>query len=210
MWPNDVSVYETALTHSSFVERHPDTNHNEKLEFLGDSVLDTVVADYLLKNYPKLREGELTQIRSRIVNRTQLNKLALSLGLTAVIKASKVDINSTSIPGNTLEALLGAAYLDLGYEKTKGFIENEILAKRLDLTKLVQLDDNYKSLILEWAQKNQHTIKFDHKQILIEKDIVFEVHLLVDGVLENKAQGRTKKAAEQAASKEYFKGVHLD
>ncbi|MCB0481060.1 MAG: ribonuclease III [Flavobacteriales bacterium] len=200
-------MYETALTHSSYIENRPEQENNEKLEFLGDSILDAVVANYLIKKYPKKREGELTQIRSRIVNRAQLNRLALKIRLHEVLKVSKTDIQNTSIPGNALEAILGAIYLDKGYDFCKDFIESELIKNNLDMNQIITKDENYKSLLLEWAQKRSKRIAFTHEQINSEKNISFEVTLSLNGDEKARANAPTKKRAEQIASKAVWLGL---
>ena len=197
--PNIVNYYKKALTHSSSSK----TNNYEKLEFLGDSVLNTVVSEYLYLKFPQINEGELSQKRSVIVSRDNLNNIGKKLIPEELIK-HKLKTVSKNIYGNILESLIGAIYLDLGYKKAKIFIEkNVLLDKEFDLKHY-----NHKSKILEWSQKNNKKLQFvnskqrgpDHKkQYLIE--------LYIDNIKISESWGETIKSAEQRSSKIAIKAV---
>ena len=132
--------------------------HNERLEYLGDSVLSTIVAEYLFKKYPTQDEGFLTKMRSKIVKRKTLNQLANQMGLDMILSDYSQGKLSNSMLGNAFEALIGAIYLEKGYIKTKSYVVNEILLKNLDIHILESEDDNVKSRLLEWGEKNNISI----------------------------------------------------
>lgn len=159
--PGNIQLYRNALSHRS-VKETPDEN-NERLEFLGDAVLSAIVADYLFKRYPYKGEGFLTEMRSKMVNRQQLNDIALKMGLRKLTFYNKFDnaLKGSQIFGNTLEALIGAVYLDKGYDKTKTWILKQIIIPHLFLEDLELIDINLKNKLIGWANKNGKTITFD-------------------------------------------------
>jgi ribonuclease-3 len=199
--PTNISLYKLALQHSSLKEAE---HSNERLEFLGDAVLSLIVAEYLFKKYPLQEEGFLTEIRSRIVNRTSLGELAQKIGIDALLAYDSRSMNKSNLKviyGNALEAFIGAVYLDQGYEKCRKFIVDRLLGIYIDLKVLVQNDQNYKSKIIAWAQKNRKTIVFElasEKRIKNNKEFV--VQLLVEGQVTGQGNGTTKKQAEQMAA----------
>jgi len=148
------SLYYTALSHRS-VKENADEN-NERLEYLGDAVLSTVIADYLFKRYPYKGEGFLTEMRSKMVNRQQLNEIALKMGVKKLALYNKFDnfLKGSQIFGNTLEALVGAVYLDKGYSKTQKWIVKRIIIPYLFVEDLEQIDINLKNRLIGWASKN--------------------------------------------------------
>jgi ribonuclease-3 len=162
--PRELAIYKLAFQHISTVRNGQDTtlHSNERLEFLGDAILGGVIAEYLFKRFPTKDEGYLTELRSRIVSRTNLNDVCLKLGLERMLKYDRNgNAMNRSIFGNTLEAFLGAMYLDQGYHRTHRFIVRRVLTLCVDLDKLVNLDLNYKSRLLNYAQKNKlDTIRF--------------------------------------------------
>jgi len=179
------------------------TNHNnERLEFLGDSVLSTIVAEYLFKKYPYRDEGFLTKMRSKIVKRKTLNEIADRMGLDIILSAYSQGRMSTSMLGNAFEALIGAIYIEWGYERTKNYVIKHILIKFLDIHKLEETDDNYKSKLLEWCQKNNKTINYTTlAKFKMNKRDRFKVAVLIDGEQISTSEDYNKKSAEQAASK---------
>jgi len=164
--PKNLDVYKMAFIHSSASSKNAVINalNNERLEYLGDAVLNTVVADFLFKKFPLHLEGPLTEMRSKIVCRDHLNKLSYKMGLNKfVIIEPKCRPNS--IQGDTFEALIGALYLDKGYNKTKSIIINKLLLTFMDLDTVLREEHNYKSKLINWTQKKGLKIKFESKTI---------------------------------------------
>jgi ribonuclease-3 len=199
--PGEIQLYKTALSHRS-VKEGSDQN-NERLEFLGDAVLSSVVADYLFKKYPYKGEGFLTEMRSKMVNRATLNDIALKMGLKKITLYNKGDnsLKISQIFGNTLEALLGAIYLDLGYNKTKRWINKNIIIPHLYMDDLELLEINHKNKLYGWANKNGKVLEFETLDERIENGRrLFTIAAVVDG--ETIAQGKAfnKKDASQIAA----------
>ena len=152
--PGNYSLYYTALSHRS-IKEGADEN-NERLEYLGDAVLSTIVADYLFKRYPYKGEGFLTEMRSKMVNRQQLNEIAVRMGLKKITLYNKMDgsLKVSQIFGNTLEAMVGAVYLDLGYKKAAKWVQEYILIPHMFMDDLENLEINHKNKLYGWANKN--------------------------------------------------------
>ncbi len=175
--------------------------HNERLEFLGDAILSTVVAEYLFKKYPRRNEGFLTKMRSKIVKRKTLNKLANDMGLDIILSSYSQGKMSKSMLGNAFEALVGAMYLEKGFAGTRDYIISEVLLKHLDIHELERMDDNFKSQLLEWGQKNSISIDYRLKsKYKRDKRDRFKVAVVVGGEEVANADDFNKKAAEQHAS----------
>ena len=163
--PNDIQIYELALVHKSSPLKLEENKwaNNERLEYLGDAILDAVVADILYKQYPTKREGFLTNTRSKIVQRETLDQLAIKIGLDKlVIYSAKLCSHSNHLYGNALEAFIGAIYLDQGYDKTYQFIRDRLIKRHLNVEELIRKEVNFKSNLIEWSQKNKIDISFDH------------------------------------------------
>lgn len=176
--------------------------NNERLEYLGDAILSTIVAEYLFKKYPYKDEGFLTKMRSKIVKRKSLNNIAEHMGLDVILTDFIQGKLSSSMMGNALEALIGAIYIEFGYGKTKRYVINKILRKYLDIHELEVKDDNYKSRLLEWGQKQKTEIEFSLLQrYKAEKRDRFKVAVIVDGEQVAHSEDFNKKSAEQMASK---------
>jgi ribonuclease-3 len=203
----NLELYELALTHRSASIYHGKgfSVNNERLEFLGDSVLDAIIADYLFENFPNENEGFLTNLRSRIVNRQFLNELAYQIKIDKHINAH-VDKSglSPSVLGNALEALIGAVFLDKGYSATKNFIIRALILPHVDLKKLSTVDTNFKGRIIDWSQKNRREIEFDCKeeQSISKSGHLFSVSLMLEGKIIGFGQAESKKEAEQRAAEE--------
>ncbi|MBO6027205.1 MAG: ribonuclease III [Bacteroidales bacterium] len=162
-YPRNISLYELAFTHKSASDNSMGNFklNNERLEYLGDAVLSTVVADYLFRLFPTKSEGFLTEMRSKIVSRVSLNKLSQKLGFEQVIHYSHdLHSNYKSMTGNAFEAFVGALYLDRGYNFTKHILLDRIIKVHIDLEQLEQTDLNFKSKLLEWSQKEKHPLVF--------------------------------------------------
>lgn len=203
--PKNLSLYKLATLHSSVgkVSNKGFRVSNERLEFLGDAILSMVIAEFLFKKYPYENEGFLTEIRSRIVKRESLNKLADKLGVPELVELQdeKQKRRKNSIYGNALEALIGAVYLDRGYPYCKNFVLNKIVKKNLNLKKIIHTDSNYKSKVIEWAQKENKDIAFESvEEVEAANQKEFEVSLVIDQQQISTGKGTSKKRAEQDAA----------
>lgn len=199
--PGNLQLYRSALSHRS-VKETPDEN-NERLEFLGDAVLSAVVADYLFKLYPYKGEGFLTEMRSKMVNRQQLNDIALKMGLRKLTFYNKFDnaLKASQIFGNTLEALIGAVYLDKGYLKTQQWILKQIVIPHLFMEDLELIDINLKNKLIGWANKNGKTITFEMAEEKLEGNRrVFTMNAVLDGEVFTQGKAGNKKDASQIAA----------
>jgi ribonuclease III len=199
--PARLSLFKTAFYHKSMTNETPGKATNERLEFLGDAILSTVVAEYLFKKYPNKDEGFLTKMRSKIVKRHTLNEIADNLGLDVILSEYSLGKMSSSMLGNAFEALIGAIYIEFGYEKTKNYIIKNILMRYLDIVELETKDDNHKSQLLEWCQKNGKEINFTTlAKFKLDKRDCFKVAVVIDGVEMATSEDFNKKSAEQAAA----------
>lgn len=201
MKPGNVLLYKTALSHRS-VKETPDEN-NERLEYLGDAILSAIVADYLFKRYPYKGEGFLTEMRSKMVNRQQLNDIALKMGLRKLTFYNKFDssLKGSQIFGNTLEALVGAVYLDKGYDRTHHWVLKHIVIAHMFVDDLEQVDINLKNKLIGWASKNSRTLSFDLSDEKMEGNRrLFTMNVVLDGEILAQGKGYNKKDASQAAA----------
>ena len=176
--------------------------NNERLEYLGDAILDAIIADYLYKQFPGKDEGYLTQLRSKIVKRKQLNYLGHHLGIgPLIISNTRNNQNKVNILGNALEALIGAIYLDKGYYNTRKFVIRKILHKYLDLNRLARKESDFKSRVIEWAQKNKQEILFVSKESPDHPNEPYFISsvMMLDEEL-GSGMGHSKKDAEQMAA----------
>lgn len=201
----NLRLYEVAFIHRSASFTLPDGQriNNERLEFLGDSILDAILSDYLFEKYPEANEGLLTKTRSRIVNREVLNHLALSMGIDKILVSNISNSHPVkNLYGNALEALIGALFLDKGFKKTKNLFIKKVLNKYLDLQSIIGTDTDYKSLVFEWIQKNKTNLTFSYKEDYNYKlkKSVFSATLIIDGAEFGTGTGVSKKEAEQEAS----------
>jgi len=199
--PGNAHLYETALSHRS-VKEGADEN-NERLEYLGDAVLSGIIADYLFKRYPYKGEGFLTEMRSKMVNRQQLNDVALKMGFKKITLYNKFDnaLKSSQIFGNTLEAVVGAVYLDKGYKKTQQWVQKRIIIPHLFVDDLELIDINLKNKLIGWASKNGKTLDFETiKEKLENGRRVFTIGAVLDGEILAEGKGFNKKDASQIAA----------
>lgn len=200
--PKNLGLFKRAFYHKSMNNNVDGQYNNERLEYLGDAILSTVVAEYLFNKYPTQNEGFLTKMRSKIVKRKTLNDIADKMGVDIILSKFSLGKMSSSMKGNALEALVGAIYIEKGYRNTKKYIINEILRKYLDIHTLEKLDDNYKSRLLEWGQKENNNIEFKLvNKYKMEKRDRFKIGVFVNGKEISIAEDYNKKAAEQKASK---------
>ena len=205
-YPRNIALYELAMVHRSKPVRKPDGqwDNNERLEFLGDAVLDTVVADFLYASFPKRHEGFLTSTRAKIVQRESLNRIGNTLQLDRHVRASMhFSSHNSYICGNALEALVGAVYLDQGYKRCRKFIINRLIKRNFDLNELVNIEQNFKSRLIEWTQKYRVTIEFEliDSYADADKNPVFRTAILLGGIFASDAEGYSKKESHQAASR---------
>lgn len=191
-----------AFYHRSMNQEDSGTSYNnERLEFLGDSVLNAIVAEYLFKKYPNKDEGFLTKMRSKIVKRNTLNDIADNMGLDMILSEYSIGKMSSSMMGNALEALVGAIYIEFGYDKTSEYVIKKILMNYLDIHMLELKDDNFKSILLEWCQKNNKEVNFKviNKSKFDKRDY-FNVGVFINGEEIALGEDFSKKSAEQKAA----------
>lgn len=214
--PFNLKPYKIATQHTSVAKpvQNGVKESNERLEYLGDAVLGLVVADYIFKKYPYKDEGFLTEIRSRIVSRDSLNSVARKIGVNDIVQFDsrrKTPNSHKSIYGNTLEALIGAVYVDQGFKRCQQFIVKKLLIAHYDIEELINTTKNYKSKLIEWSQKIGKTASFE---LLETKDKThfkeFIIQVLIDGEPISKGHGLSKKKAEQDAAREACVTLEID
>lgn len=202
--PSHLSLFRLAFHHRSSTNEDsasPLKMSNERLEFLGDAILSSVVAEYLFKKYPTGSEGFLTKMRSKIVKRKTLNQIASEMGLDDILNHYNDTQLSDSMKGNALEAFVGAIYLEQGYARTRRIIISRILRRYLDIHELETQDDNYKSQLLEYCQKSGREIDYQLRQkYKFEKRDRFRIAVVIDHKEIALAEAFSKKSAEQLAS----------
>ena len=214
-YPREISIYQLALVHRSKPVRMPDGRwaNNERLEFLGDAVLDCVVAEYLYTNYPKKHEGFLTSTRAKIVQRESLNRVGNVFHIDTHVRASAHSTSHNSyISGNAVEALVGAVYLDQGYKRCRRFIIKRIIQDNFDLNDLVRTELNFKSRLIEWTQKYRVTIEFELIDTYTDNDNnpIFKTAVMLGGIFAADATGYSKKESHQGASKRVLDRLNSD
>ena len=200
--PANMSIFKLAFSHkSTSSDKAYAIQNNERLEYLGDAVLGTIVAEYLFKKYPNSNEGFLTKMRSKIVKRKALNKIGDKMGLDVLLTEYNQTRLSRSMLGNAVEALVGAVYLERGYQPTKRFVVRRILRNYVNVHELEKVDDNYKSQLLEWCQKNGQSVNYKLlARYKFEKRDRFKVAVMINGKKMATADDFNKKSAEQTAS----------
>jgi ribonuclease-3 len=203
--PGDIRIYEAAFIHrsASFTLPNGEKINNERLEFLGDSVLDTILSGFLFDRYPDATEGFMTKIRARIVNREVLNQLAISMGIDKILVSNISSYQTTKhLFGDALEALIGAVFIDRGFKRTKKFFISRVLEKYLDIDNIINTDNDFKSLVFEWVQKRKSLLSFTYNEEYDtgQKKSLFSTVLYIDRKEYGKGQGGSKKEAEQEAA----------
>ena len=205
-YPKDISIYEQDLLHTSLSVKSEKGRllNNERLEFLGDAILDAVVADIVYKRFEGKREGFLTNTRSKIVQRETLNRLAIEIGLDKLIKyTARQSSHNSYMGGNAFEALVGAVYLDRGYDACMYFMQKRILTQMINIDKVAYKEVNFKSKLIEWSQKNR--VKLDFVMLDQQKDKngspIFTYQVVLEGVEGGVGKGYSKKESQQVASK---------
>ena len=214
--PKNTSLYRLALRHTSASKKSAVQGFkesNERLEYLGDSVLGMIIAEYLFKKYPFKDEGFLTEIRSRIVNRESLNVVARKIGLDSLITfdGNRVTHTRTSMYGDAMEALIGAVYLDKGFVFTKDFIIKNLIANYFDLDQVIKNNANYKSILLTWSQSLAKQVSFD----IIQENgkhhsKEFVAQIKVDDEVISEGRGWNKKKAEQDAARKACEALKIE
>ena len=204
--PHNLSFYKTTLLHKSVARRNDKGKpvNNERLEFLGDAILDAIVGDIVYEHFPGKREGFLTNTRSKIVQRETLNKLANDLGITRLILSSGHSQSHNSyLGGNAFEALVGALYLDHGYTACMKFMKKQILGELINIDKVAYKEVNFKSKLIEWTQK--HKICLEFKPLSFGKDKegspTFSFQVVLEGIACGEGSGYSKKESQQEAAK---------
>ena len=214
-YPRDIKPYQLAMVHRSKPVKLPDGRwaNNERLEYLGDAVLDTVVADFLYSTFPGKHEGFLTSTRAKIVQRESLNRIGNTLHLDSHVHAQmRSSSHNSYICGNALEALIGAIYLDQGYKRCRKFIVERLIKKHFDINDLVKTEQNFKSRLIEWTQKYRVTIEYELVDSYTDTDNnpVFRTAVILGGIYASDAQGYSKKESHQAASKKALDRLRHD
>jgi ribonuclease-3 len=205
VYPDQASIYKQAFLHKSIIQNNQlqSFESNERLEFLGDAVLDSVISNYIYHKFPKQDEGYLTKLRSRLVSRQTLNNLGVKIGLQELMQ-SNLDRASKSIYGDALEALIGAIFLDKGYVIAQKFVEDNLLQNHIDIEEVIQTETDFKSRVLEWCQKEKVSFDFKITEQEEDKGKVYLAELIVSNELKGKGSAFTKKKAEQLASEEFY------
>lgn len=206
--PGDLPLYREALRHVSAIpDDRDDLPDNERLEFLGDSILDAIIGDHLFAQYPDKDEGFLTRLRSKLVSRTQLNMLAKHIDIERVIESNIAKGSESSVPGNAVEALIGALFLDKGFDRTRKVVVG-LLTKHFNLKEIEKEDRDGKSRLLEWGQKRRKRIDFVINEESGQgrgKTYVCEVR--INGTVKGTGKGASKKVAEQDAAQSAFRSM---
>ena len=189
------------------------SEHNERLEFLGDAILDAIVGDIVYKHFEGRREGFLTNTRSKIVQRETLNKLAVEIGLDKLVKYStRSSSHNSYMYGNAFEAFIGAIYLDQGYERCKQFMEKKILKNYIDLDKMSRKEVNFKSKLIEWSQKTKMEVSFELIEQFLDQDYnpMFHTEVRIEGLSAGTGTGYSKKESQQNAAQMALKKIKSD
>ena len=212
--PHNITLYQTALMHKSLTLHEKGVKHinNERLEFLGDAVLGAVVADILYQRYPNKQEGFLTTLRSKLVRRDTLNKLAVQIGLDKLVLYSgrATSAHNSYMNGNAFEAFFGAIYLDRGYDYCMRFANDVVFSKHINIEEVSKTEENYKSKLIEWCQKYQFEFKFDivSQKILQDRNTPkFVSRVTIEGVYCGTGEGYSKKESHQNAARQAYKHI---
>ena len=205
VYPQKISLYEQAFLHKSLTQNNnlKSFESNERLEFLGDAILDSIISDYLFNKFPTKDEGYLTMLRSRLVSRQNLNNIGIKIGLQELIQ-SNLDRESKSMYGDALEALIGAIYLDKGYPFAQKFIKEKILQNHIDIEEVIQTETDFKSRVIEWCQKEKINFEFTITEEEDNNEKLYTAELFINKIDKGKGTARTKKRAEQLASEIFY------
>ncbi len=214
-YPRNIQLYQQALLHKSTSIRSEKGRplNNERLEFLGDAILDAIVGDIVYKHFEGRREGFLTNTRSKIVQRETLNKLAVEIGLDKLVKYStRSSSHNSYMYGNAFEAFIGAIYLDQGYDRCKHFMEEKIFKNYIDLDKMSRKEVNFKSKLIEWSQKSKVEVSFELIEQFLDEDYnpMFHTEIRIEGISAGKGTGYSKKESQQNAAQAALKKIKND
>ena len=213
-YPHDITIYKQALLHkSSSIKAKGRLLNNERLEFLGDAILDAVVADIVYKKFEGKREGFLTNTRSKIVQRETLNNVAVKIGLDKLIKyTTRQSSHNSYMSGNAFEALIGAIYLDRGYRACKWFMEERIINQYLNLEKISRKEVNFKSKLIEWSQKNKFNVEFKliGQSVDEAQNPTFDTQVYIENIAAGTGKGYSKKESQQEAAHETLGKIKKD
>lgn len=214
-YPRNIQLYQQALLHKSTSIRSEKGRplNNERLEFLGDAILDAIVGDIVYKHFEGRREGFLTNTRSKIVQRETLNKLAVEIGLDKLVKYStRSSSHNSYMYGNAFEAFIGAIYLDQDYERCKRFMEEKIFKNYIDLDKMSRKEVNFKSKLIEWSQKSKVEVSFELIEQFLDEDYnpMFHTEIRIEGISAGKGTGYSKKESQQNAAQAALKKIKND
>ncbi len=214
-YPHNIDIYKTALAHksSSFKTKLGNSVNNERLEFLGDAILEACTSDILYTHFPNKREGFLTSTRSKLVQRETLNQLAAELGLDRLVRHATHNRNHNShMGGNAFEALIGAIYIDRGYERCKWFVSKRILGKLVDIDGMAQTEVNFKSKLLEWCQKNHLAMEFRlrDQHTPAGSEMEFDTVVIIEGCEAGFGKGFSKKESHQNAAREALQRIRKE
>ena len=214
-FPRNIRFYEQALLHKSTSIRSEKGRplNNERLEFLGDAILDAIVGDIVYKHFEGRREGFLTNTRSKIVQRETLNKLAVEIGLDKLVKYStRSSSHNSYMYGNAFEAFIGAIYLDQGYERCKQFMEKKILKNYIDLDTMSRKEVNFKSKLIEWSQKTKMEVSFELIEQFLDQDYnpMFHTEVRIESLSAGTGTGYSKKESQQNAAQMALKKIKSD
>lgn len=214
-YPRNIQLYQQALLHKSTSIRSEKGRplNNERLEFLGDAILDAIVGDIVYKHFEGRREGFLTNTRSKIVQRETLNKLAVEIGLDKLVKYStRSSSHNSYMYGNAFEAFIGAIYLDQGYERCKRFMKEKIFKNYIDLDKMSRKEVNFKSKLIEWSQKSKVEVSFELIEQFLDEDYnpMFHTEIRIEGISAGKGTGYSKKESQQNAAQAALKKIKND
>lgn len=207
--PKNIEPYQLALVHKSiaYIKFKNQNMNNERLEYLGDAILDSIIAEYLFNKFPDKDEGFLTQMRSKIVNRENLNHIAIKLGIPNIIQSKLTSDNHKSIYGDALEALIGALFLDKGFVCTKKIVLERIIHNHINLNKLQEIKNDFKSRMIEWGQKNKKEVTFASFEEQNENSTTFISHLIIVDEIVGRGTGSSKKEAEQNAARQALRMI---
>jgi ribonuclease-3 len=202
--PKNIELFHEAITHRSIAYASPREFSNERLEFLGDAILDAIIAEFLFQKFPDQDEGYLTKVKSKVVSRKTLSEIGEELELRKILRYNKGrSINLSSLEGNAFEAIIGAIYLDSSYEAVKKILHHHIFRKYVDLNKILVEEIDFKSKLFIWSQKRRLALDF---KVLQEENThgvwKYEVMVQINGTNYGKGLGTSKKIAEQAAARE--------
>lgn len=213
--PHNIAYYKTAFLHKSLSRRNEKGKliNNERLEFLGDAVLDCVVADIVYERFPNKREGFLTNTRSKLVKRETLNQVAIKMGIDKMLKSNGHTVtHNCNLAGNAFEALVGALYLDYGYQACMHFMKDLVCGKYINIEKMAYREMNYKSKLIEWTQKNKVSVVFDEVKTSTDADgnPTFIAQVIIQGIRCEEGIGFTKKESQQNAAKLTYKRIRRE